>query len=223
MSTLNSIKAIETNYKGYRFRSRLEARWAVFFDTMGLPWEYEKQGYHLPSGPYLPDFWLPLAGVKGHPEAGYWVEIKPIAPNSRELDLLIELVAVTGHHGFLFFGSMGVGEFNGYSAICIRDTGSLAYYEKLASGPRSVLTEFGDRVYQHSIMKVVRVQQSPMRAVALKATGDREKPGDFDFDTFIAIAHVAETARKIMASPYEAVRTARSARFEHGETPRAGR
>ena len=28
-----SIKPIETNYKGYRFRSRLEARWAVFFDA----------------------------------------------------------------------------------------------------------------------------------------------------------------------------------------------
>jgi len=26
------IKAIETQYRGYRFRSRLEARWAVFFD-----------------------------------------------------------------------------------------------------------------------------------------------------------------------------------------------
>lgn len=52
-------KAIETSYKGYRFRSRLEARWAVFFDTLGIKWEYEKQGYSLPSGAYLPDFWQP--------------------------------------------------------------------------------------------------------------------------------------------------------------------
>lgn len=27
-----TIKAIDTIYKGYKFRSRLEARWAVFFD-----------------------------------------------------------------------------------------------------------------------------------------------------------------------------------------------
>lgn len=27
-------QVIETEYKGYRFRSRLEARWAVFFDTL---------------------------------------------------------------------------------------------------------------------------------------------------------------------------------------------
>ena len=51
------IKAIETEYKGYRFRSRLEARWAVFFDEAGIKWEYEPEGFELPSGKrYLPDF-----------------------------------------------------------------------------------------------------------------------------------------------------------------------
>ena len=39
------IKAIETIYNGYRFRSRLEARWAVFFDEIGIKYEYEKEGY----------------------------------------------------------------------------------------------------------------------------------------------------------------------------------
>ena len=32
---MSSIQVIETAYKGYRFRSRLEARWAVFFDAIG--------------------------------------------------------------------------------------------------------------------------------------------------------------------------------------------
>lgn len=50
------IKAIETEYAGCRFRSRLEARWAVFFDRLGIPWHYEEEGYELPSGRYLPDF-----------------------------------------------------------------------------------------------------------------------------------------------------------------------
>lgn len=31
---LSYVKAIDTVYKGYRFRSRLEARWAVFFDAL---------------------------------------------------------------------------------------------------------------------------------------------------------------------------------------------
>lgn len=54
------LKAIETHYQGCLFRSRLEARWAVFFDALDIPWEYEKEGYDLgEAGWYLPDFWLP--------------------------------------------------------------------------------------------------------------------------------------------------------------------
>ena len=53
------IKAIETIYNGYRFRSRLEARWAVFFDAMGIKYEYEPQGVVFEDGAkYLPDFLL---------------------------------------------------------------------------------------------------------------------------------------------------------------------
>ena len=69
------IKPIETQYNGYRFRSRLEARWAVFFDSLGINYEYEKEGYDLGFNDitnetvyYLPDFYLP--------EYNYWVEIK---------------------------------------------------------------------------------------------------------------------------------------------------
>lgn len=67
-----SIKPIETSYAGCRFRSRLEARWAVFFDQADIKWQYEPQGYQVgPDNdrrPYLPDFWLPDPGV--------WVEVK---------------------------------------------------------------------------------------------------------------------------------------------------
>lgn len=55
----STITPIETVYKGYRFRSRLEARWAVFFDVMGIKWEYEPEGFELSDGSlYLPDFYL---------------------------------------------------------------------------------------------------------------------------------------------------------------------
>ena len=54
------MKVIETEYKGYLFRSRLEARWAVFFDVCGIRWEYEPEGIILSDGSwYLPDFYLP--------------------------------------------------------------------------------------------------------------------------------------------------------------------
>lgn len=63
------IEAIQTHYKGYKFRSRLEARWAVFFDTVGIKWEYEQEGYDLgDAGLYLPDFWLP--------DMNTWAEVK---------------------------------------------------------------------------------------------------------------------------------------------------
>ncbi len=54
------MKAIQTEYKGYLFRSRLEARWAVFFDKLGIRYEYEPEGLVLSDGTgYLPDFFLP--------------------------------------------------------------------------------------------------------------------------------------------------------------------
>jgi hypothetical protein len=37
-----NIKPIETRYKGYQFRSRL--------DTHGVPWGYEKEGFDLNFG-----------------------------------------------------------------------------------------------------------------------------------------------------------------------------
>lgn len=60
------IKPIETFYKGYRFRSRVEARWAVFFDALGIEWEYEPEGFVLDDGTcYLPDFRLKCWGTRG--------------------------------------------------------------------------------------------------------------------------------------------------------------
>ena len=69
------MKAIQTEYKGYRFRSRLEARWAVFFDACGVTWEYEPEGYDLGNGlHYLPDFLL--HDVKGRAAGDLYVEVK---------------------------------------------------------------------------------------------------------------------------------------------------
>lgn len=85
------IKPIETKYKGILFRSRLEARWAYFFDLIGVQWEYEPEGYSLPSGPYLPDFWLPKVSLRGD-APGLFVEVKPTADNDE--NRLREFVAV---------------------------------------------------------------------------------------------------------------------------------
>lgn len=67
-----NIKPIETVYNGYKFRSRLEARWAVFFDAAGIPYQYEPEGYEIDGIKYLPDFYLP--SFDAH------VEVKPDRP-----------------------------------------------------------------------------------------------------------------------------------------------
>ena len=72
---MNTITAIPTEYKGYRFRSRLEARWAVFFDVCRVKWEYEPEGFALPNGQlYLPDFLL--HGCAGRSPKDLYVEVK---------------------------------------------------------------------------------------------------------------------------------------------------
>lgn len=81
------IKARETEYNGHRFRSRLEARWAVFFDALGVEYEYEPEGFVLPSGrTYLPDFAIECHGVRGRFDANthfdLYIEVKGVMSES---------------------------------------------------------------------------------------------------------------------------------------------
>lgn len=54
------------------FRSRLEARWAIYFDLVHIEWEYEPEQFKLKdSMPYTPDFRLKeLCWIEVKPEAG---------------------------------------------------------------------------------------------------------------------------------------------------------
>jgi len=64
------IKTIPTTYNGIKFRSRLEARWAVFFDELKIVYRYEFEGFNLEFNEYyLPDFYLPQYNL--------YCEVKP--------------------------------------------------------------------------------------------------------------------------------------------------
>jgi len=78
--------ALETVYKGVTFRSRTEARWAVFFDSLGLRWEYEPQFFALRSGNYLPDFRV------WYGDEPHWFEVKATEEDlhARDLGRLLE-------------------------------------------------------------------------------------------------------------------------------------
>lgn len=84
MPATRTIQAKPTHYAGIDFRSRLEARWAIFFDCAGVEWIYEPRWLSFPErkkdgvaaewglpDPYLPDFRLP--------DLGLWVEVRPEA------------------------------------------------------------------------------------------------------------------------------------------------
>ena len=103
------IKAIDTVYNGYKFRSRLEARWAVFFDEIGVEYRYEPEGFDLDGVWYLPDFYLP--GLEK------WVEVKPYEPTEEEVNKCALLAAATGKEVWLTFGEIPYPE-PGYGDDC---------------------------------------------------------------------------------------------------------
>jgi hypothetical protein len=90
------MQAIETSYKGYRFRSRTEARWAVFLDAIQIKWSYEQQGFDLSGIPYLPDFWIE--------DWQAWIEIKGPEPTPQELDKCRLLSEASGKRVLLIYG-----------------------------------------------------------------------------------------------------------------------
>lgn len=97
------MQPVETRYRGYRFRSRLEARWAVFFDALGIKWEYEAEGFDLGAlGWYLPDFWLV--------DMKMWVEVKPEAASPLEKEKVYKLSALRQEFVLLIEGYPGYDE-----------------------------------------------------------------------------------------------------------------
>jgi hypothetical protein len=75
------MRALKTKYKGIEFRSKLEARYAVFFDHYGLKYEHEPQTFKLiNSTVYCPDFYLP--------ELEFYCEVKPLIQELKQ-DYLI--------------------------------------------------------------------------------------------------------------------------------------
>lgn len=102
-----TIAAIQTEYDGNRFRSRLEARWAVFFNHLGIEWQFEPQGYQVGDGRgayrnYLPDFYLPAlevwAEVRGTSgDWNLWHDFaKRVAPHSQKFIVLGQIPKESG-------------------------------------------------------------------------------------------------------------------------------
>ena len=220
------IKPIETYYNGYRFRSRLEARWAVFFDALGIRYQYEIEGYKLSDGQYyLPDFFLP--------DDGYYVEVKGYSEHIiKDLDkvnqfvyeakkaviILSEIPFDPKSKGLFLFPIMY------FSA---RSGGMTEWHYALfseADGCGYIQDDFAiglDKNFNYH-PRCPREEKEP-NAFAYKAIqalngSDKGVDSSDDANDWTAVKNFFD-----LSSISEALLKARQARFEYGETPKTSK
>jgi hypothetical protein len=188
------IKAIQTKYKGYRFRSRLEARWAVFFDSCGIKWVYEPEGFLLNNGEsYLPDFYLPGENI--------YAEVKADSGDFRKAKLFCE---TTQNHILLL---EGVPELKYYDTFTYGD-------EDYPSVTEDTFREFFDIWVKDGEARVVLNGEGPD-----SAWWDRSDITwvIHSYARYASDFKTLETLGDGFKKVEEAVKKARGARFEFGE------
>jgi hypothetical protein len=217
------ITAIETEYAGCRFRSRLEARWAVFFDHLGIKWAYEPQGYEIPTDPwvtetrgYLPDFWLPdfdvWCEVKGQLDHGGMNRILmaacgaglPLSPHHNGSPRNDDLFP--WRHRILMLGD-------------VPREGHRWLHTCLSVVARDIVAAAGVSFAKTQDNRWVLIQMTKYKPLNQYLVG--ESPSDDVIRRFVhGEAHSMVTTLAFVEDAYN---TARSARFEFGETPRVER
>ncbi|MCI0356415.1 MAG: hypothetical protein L0099_15465 [Acidobacteria bacterium] len=211
-----SMQAIETWYNGHLFRSRLEARWAVWLDTLGIKYAYEFQGFSLDGEAYLPDFWLSFQSgevwAEGTPPvAGYYLEIKPAPLTDHEEKLLSKLAQHTRHGAIAFAGDPWPGEFAIHWASLQGDVSfnppTLCPWCK-GSGIYPVIPD--EREWRGKRFEILRFRPCSCRDGFTDAWLDLTLHG-----FFCNLLGTAPDREQVTA----AFQRARSARFEHGEHP----
>jgi hypothetical protein len=115
-------EGIPTLYRGRRFRSRLEAKYAALFDQLGWSWEYE---------PIDLQGWIPDFVIEGKP-VPILVEIKPIFEFDFALGAKID--RIVGHPNIATRDEIQVGQID-YNYQC--------KYETVICGARIFKTEYG--------------------------------------------------------------------------------
>ncbi len=98
-STNHTFKSKPVTMFGCKFRSQLEARWAMVFTELDVPWQYEPRTFRTEQGGYLPDF---LVG-KVRP---FWLEIKGPEPTQRDYVRAAHVARVTEQKFRFLVGSL---------------------------------------------------------------------------------------------------------------------
>ena len=194
MSTI--IKAIETRYKNYRFRSRLEARWAVFFDAMSELWDYEPEGFAVGGG-YLPDFWLPRFGV--------FVEVKPGPEVPLASDAINKAEELAWHHK---------------PVVILQGLGSLAAGDDASSDKITLFCNYETNGSIGCAVVDAYWVVGDDQQLLLCAGARNNSWGDWCDGSFAPVPRIvfAPTGSPLHPALRQAYAAARSARFEHGES-----
>ena len=203
---MTAIKAIQTEYNGHIFRSRLEARWAVFFDACGARWDYELEGYDLGYDiKYLPDFFL--RNVKGIDGGKLYVEVKGEITGSDVIKIKL-------------FERLGMHKEN---VVNKRDSPILV----LTSIPKGdEISEIAWHIRQAGIDQISsnqRLLMMPFFFGHIDDTLDIAMPGvniNGEFEIFRLDFDLNPIENMDIVRTERAYRLARQARFEFGETPK---
>lgn len=189
------MKAIQTEYKGYKFRSRLEARWVVFFETLGIEWQYEPEGFVLKNeGYYLPDFYFP--------EYDFFGEVKGILTKDEE-EKHEAFVETLEKQLFIFhdFDQPPERYYVGKDILHCFDCGDVLgwhntqYHLDCTTGRKDIVMK-DDAI---PFYEFIDSTHSPIWVCA---------------DPAIYHDHILSSSKY-----YSAIENAKQARFEHGETP----
>jgi hypothetical protein len=83
----------------------MAARWAVFFDCLGIPYQYEPNEYERAT--HIPDFFLPRMDFTPDNDRykGTFLEVKDAYPTNREIEPATCLKDRTGLDVYMFYGS----------------------------------------------------------------------------------------------------------------------
>jgi hypothetical protein len=99
----------ETIYDGIRYRSRQHARWAVFFDILGLEHLYEPQAFKVESAVHSPTFLLPGIGNDIHTLdltiPGVFIDVPVVPPTNPELEVAKTISSYTDRNLCIFHGT----------------------------------------------------------------------------------------------------------------------
>jgi hypothetical protein len=221
-----NIKPIETVYNGYHFRSRLEARWAVFFDAIGWEYQYEAEGFTDGKTKYLPDFYMPITES--------FIEIKPLQPSEQEIKKA--LMISKGRYVEIYWGDPWYRDEAKRGMVTIADgkieATNFWFSECLICGiiapsSSSSFCDYHDDLFQHG-KELSNWSNTAMRQVLdnklleflfLNSKVTTQFPSDTDNRAIITIELQRPKVLDILSKAYQA---ARSARFEFGESGRGG-